>query len=245
MGPLDSERPAAFVTVECEIPKVTGAANSRVVVVLHESADRLAAVQRLELPEKSKFLDSTFAVIPNVLLVAVQEFNNIYELHRDPRGGQLPFLQKLKTHTMAARVSRVAALSRISSGHVGPSSLIGITLDDGTLRVFSWEADRLTPLQIVEGPQNWNPHEMLFLPDRLHLIVTSHRQKPDGGWQSSVEMFRASPAAAPIFRHSQTLVPLESDWDIRTGWISRVSDSGTQIFAFDLNSRTLKQLEFR
>ncbi len=247
MGPLDSERPAAFVTVECEKLKVAVTATSRVVVVLHESAGRLAAAQRLELPEKSTYTDSTFAAVQNGLLVTVCGFNNIYELKRDRLGGQLPFRQNVKTHKMPARVRRVAALSRGRSGQVGPSSLIGVTFGDETLRVFSWETDSLTELQIVGSPQNWNPVNMLFFPDRLHLLVTSEKKKPAGGWQSSVEMFRASPAAAstaPIFRHSRTLVPLESDWAITTGWISRVSDSGTQIFAFDINSRTLKQLEF-
>ena len=67
------------------------------VVVLRESAGRLEAAQRLELPEKSADLSSTLAAIPNGLLVASFGCNNIYELQSDPVGGQLAFQKSLKT----------------------------------------------------------------------------------------------------------------------------------------------------
>ena len=136
------------------------------------------------------------------------------------------YQQSIKAHKMPALVRGVAALSRERSDQVGPSSLIGITFSDKTLRVFLWESNSLTQIQIVVGPQNWNPVVILpLLPDIL--LVTSDNKKHDGGWQKSLEMFCMSPASDTTFQffhHSRTVVPLESDWLIMTGWLSRLSD---------------------
>ncbi len=72
-GPLDSQRPATYATLEAERSENS----TSYVVVLRESAGRLDPVQRLQLPEKS-WGSTTIAAGPNGLLVAVAGLNNIY-----------------------------------------------------------------------------------------------------------------------------------------------------------------------
>ncbi len=144
---------------------------------------------------------------------------------------------------MPESVRRVAALSRRSSWPVGLPILVGITFYDATLRIFSWTADCLAPVQIVGGPRNWNPVSPLPGPASRSLYVTSDNQAPDGRWTSSLKLVRRCrvDAARPTFFCSPGSI--EPTCNILAGWISRASDSRTQIFAFDNNTRYLKQFE--
>ena len=144
---------------------------------------------------------------------------------------------------MPSTVRCVADVSPGRGGQVGPSSLIGITFWDETLRVFSWCADSLTQLNIVAGPPDWSPYDMLYLPDSHALLVTSYKKHPDEHETTRVELFTASDTLT--FQHSRTLAAHAAGWDIEPGWTVRKSAGELHVVVFDRNSRELKLFDLR
>ncbi len=253
---FDSHLPATFAAVEIDAVNQPGESDC-CVLVLREAAGRLEVAQRVPLSQKAKKLSTSFASIPNGLLIALIELDTVFELQHDlhlpPQ--HPPFLFIPISHGMPAPVRQISSLS---DAPVGPSTHIGISLGDKTLRLFGWSAgpSRLTQLSVVAGPQNWDPLYILPIPHRMAFIVSNIKETANGKWADDIELFCASgggtagptPADRPelsVYQHRRTLIDHAVGCDIRVGWtFIKSATSWRQLVLFDSNNSMLKLFNF-
>ena len=155
---------------------------ARLIALCKEPSGRYALKHRLSLPETARYLEVTFAVLPNgSALCGVHEFVQLYELESSESNSAAASFT-LKTHQLPG-VNNCAYRS-ICGFRIGSGWRLAIAFDDNSVRAFAMIEGTLSEVcRLPSLPAGLQPHEILAVRPGV-LCVHCEKQNPDNSWTS-------------------------------------------------------------
>ena len=205
---------------------------------MREEMERLTCIQRILLPEKSSYLNATFANFNENLLCAIWGLGSIYELQAAKGSSETPYIELPLAHAMPAKVNAICSFEIDGEWRLA-ASLNGKAEVD----LFCKKNAQLTLLVRLETTVGYYPDYLAPISKINALLIIQLKSVADGKWNSSIELY--VPDHNGKFEAPRTIFPADRGYSFMAPFVfCNPTDDRLHAIMFDVNSETLHFYDF-